>query len=127
MPMKYAMKMRIAALFVLVAFSATAQPEQKLQKLTPGQIRAKLVGMELTDEVHWRELYARNGTVTSDSMGRKRSGKWSIEKDQLCIEFEKEPFKCYEVWAAGKKVELRREGLLPLQGVLEPPSSKGRR
>jgi hypothetical protein len=27
---------------------------------------------------------------------------------------------------SGKKVELRREGLLPLQGVLEQPASKGR-
>jgi hypothetical protein len=47
--------------------------------------------MELTDEVHWRELYGRGGTVTSDSMGRKRTGKWRIEKDQLCIEFDKDP------------------------------------
>jgi hypothetical protein len=36
-------------------------------------------------------------------------------------EFEKELVpKCYEVWLSGKQVELRREGLLPLQGVLEP-------
>jgi hypothetical protein len=26
------------------------------------------------------------------------------------------------VWLAGKQVELRREGLLPLQGTLEPSS-----
>jgi hypothetical protein len=125
--MEYAMKMWIAALFVVVAFSAAAQPEQKLQRLTAGQIRAKLAGMELTDEVHWRELYARNGTVTSDSMGRKRTGKWRIDNNQLCIEFETEAAKCYEVWMAGKNVELRREGLLPLQGVLEPPTARGKR
>jgi len=59
-------------------------------------------------------------------MGRKRSGKWRIEKDLLCLEFEKEPPRCYDVWGAGKKVELRRGGLLPLQGVLEPPTAKGR-
>ena len=81
--------------------------------------------MELTDEVHWRELYERSGTVTSTSMGRKRTGKWRVEKDQLCIEFEKEPpVNCYEVWMAGKKVELRRQGLLPLQGVVEQPTGR---
>jgi hypothetical protein len=99
--------------------------EEKLQKLSAGQIRAKIAGMELTDEVHWRELYGRGGTVTSDSMGRKRTGKWRVEKDQLCVEFDKEPpAKCYEVWMSGKKVELRGEGLLPLQGVVEPPTGR---
>ena len=58
-------------------------------------------------------------------MGRKRTGKWQVEKDLLCIEFEKEPpAKCYEVWASGKKVKLQREGILPLEGVIEPPSGR---
>ena len=58
-------------------------------------------------------------------MGRKRTGKWRIDKDQLCIEFETEPvLQCYEVWLSGKEVELRREGLLPLQGVLEPQAAR---
>ena len=111
------------ALVVVLASGALA--EEKLQKLSAGQIRARIAGMELTDEVHWRELYERSGTVTSTSMGRKRTGKWRVEKDQLCIEFEKEPpAKCYEVWMSGKKVELRREGLLPLQGVVEQPTGR---
>ena len=58
-------------------------------------------------------------------MGRKRTGKWKVEKDQLCIDFDKDPpAKCYEVWMSGKKVELRREGLLPLRGVIEQPSGR---
>jgi hypothetical protein len=32
--------------------------------------------------------------------------------------------KCYGVWTSGKQVELRRDGLLPLQGSLEPPSGR---
>jgi len=111
------------ALVVVLASAALA--EEKLQKLSAGQIRARIAGMELTDEVHWRELYGRSGTVTSDSMGRKRTGKWRVEKDQLCVEFDKEPpAKCYEVWMSGKKVELRRQGLLPLQGVVEQPTGR---
>ena len=110
---------------VVAALASGAAAEEKLQKLSAGQIRAKIAGMELTDEVHWREVYGRGGTVTSDSMGRKRTGKWRVEKDQLCVEFDKEPpVKCYEVWMSGKKVELRGEGLLPLQGVVEPPTGR---
>jgi hypothetical protein len=120
------MKRCVAAGTILcaVALAGYAQAEQKFQKLNGGQIRAKLSGMELSDGVHWRDVYERNGTVTSMSMGSKRSGKWRIEKDQFCIAFEKEAIpKCYDVWLAGKQVELRREGLLPLQGALESPSA----
>ncbi len=112
-------------LIAIVAFGTGAAAEEKFQKLAGGQIRAKFAGMELTDNVHWRDLYQRNGTVMSTSMGRKRTGRWRIEKDQLCIVFEKEPIpKCYDVWLSGKEVELRGEGLLPLQGVLEPPTAR---
>src|SRR5262249_38876460 len=113
------------ALLAVAIFGSSAAAEEKFQKLTAGQIRTKLAGMELTDNVHWRDLYQRNGTVMSTSMGRKRTGKWRVEKDQLCIEFEKEPMPtCYDVWISGNDVELRREGLLPLQGTLELSSGR---
>lgn len=113
------------ACLAVATLGASAAAEEKLQKLKGGQIRAKLAGMELTDNVHWRDLYQRNGTVMSASMGRKRTGKWRVEQNQLCIEFEKEPVpNCYDVWLSGKQVELRREGLLPLQGTLELSSGR---
>ena len=113
------------ACLAVAALGASAPAEEKFRKLTGGQIRAKLADMELTDNVHWRDLYQRNGTVMSTSMGRKRTGKWQIENDQLCIEFEKEPIPdCYDVWLSGNQVELRREGVLPLQGTLEPSSGR---
>ena len=119
--------LRVTGLALLAAatLGPSATAEEQLQKLTGGQIRAKLAGMELTDNVHWRDLYQRNGTVMSTSMGRKRTGNWRVEQNQLCIEFEKEPIpKCYDVWLSGRQVELRREGLLPLQGTLEPSSGR---
>ena len=123
--MKSRLGTAVTAATVVAALASGAAAEEKLQKLSAGQIRAKMAGMELTDGVHWRELYGRGGTVTSDSMGRKRTGKWRVEKDQLCIEFDKDPpAKCYEVWMSGKTVELRRESLMPLQGVIEQPSGR---
>jgi hypothetical protein len=113
------------ACLAVATLGPSAAAEETFQKLKGGQIRAKLAGMELTDNVHWRDFYQRNGTVMSTSMGRKRTGKWLVENDQLCIEFEKEPIPtCYDVWLSGKQVELRREGLLPLQGILEPSSER---
>jgi hypothetical protein len=113
------------ALLAVAISGSSAGTEEKFQILTAGEIRAKLAGMELTDNVHWRDVYQRNGTVMSTSMGRKRTGKWRVEQNQLCIEFEKEPVpKCYDVWVSGRDVELRREGSLPLQGSLEPPTGR---
>jgi hypothetical protein len=111
--------------FALAAFGSSAASEEKFQKLTGAQIRAKIAGMEVTDEVHWRDFYERSGKLTSSSMGRKRAGKWRVEKDQLCVEFEKEPIGvCYEVLVSGKKVKLLREGILPLEVVIEPPTGR---
>ena len=113
------------ALLAAAALGSGPAAEEKYQKLSGSQIRAKFSGRELTDEAHWRDLYERGGTVSGMSMGRKRTGKWRIEKDELCVEFDKDPpAKCYQVWLSGKKVELRREGLYTLQGVLELPNGR---
>jgi len=96
--MKRRSRIIVLALFAVAISGAGGATEEKFQKLTGGQIRGKLGGMELTDNVHWRDLYQRNGTVISTSMGRNRTGKWRIERDQLCIEFDKEQIpECYDV------------------------------
>jgi len=107
-----------------VAFGSRAEAEQKLQKLTGAQIQAKFAGMELTDEAHWGEVLERNGTLTITSMGHKSIGKWRIQKDQLCLETGKEPGAgCYEVWLAGRNVELRNQASsVPLEVVLQKPN-----
>jgi hypothetical protein len=120
------MRKRVAAVTFVgaIVLATCAQAEEKFQKLTGAQIRAKLVGMAVSDEVHWREIYERSGKVASMSMGRKRAGKWRIEKETLCVEFEKAPPNCYEVWVSGRKVKLQREGILPLEGVIGPPAGR---
>jgi hypothetical protein len=112
----------VGTLALVVASIAAAEP--KFQKLNGQQIRAKFAGMELTDEVHWYDFYDGNGTLLSSSMGRKRTGKWWIEKDQLCIDDQDSAVKCYEVRLSGNKVELRGEGLLPLDAVLRSPINR---
>jgi hypothetical protein len=115
------------ALLSVFAFQPTAAAEQKFQKLTGAQIQAKLPGMELTDEAHWGEIFERNGTLTITSMGHKSSGKWRIQKDQLCLDTGNEPGGgCYEVWLSGRNVELRNQtSSTPLEAVLQkPPQSR---
>jgi hypothetical protein len=122
-----ATKKRLAAattaLLGVFAFQPTAAAEQKFQKLTGAQIQAKFPGMELTDEAHWGEIFDRNGTLTITSMGHKSSGKWRIQKDQLCLDTGNEPGGgCYEVWLSGRNVELRNQtSSTPLEAVLQKP------
>src|SRR5438128_4528314 len=92
------------------AVLSVAAAAEKFQKLSGSQIRAKLAGMEITDEAHWADVFASNGTLTSYSMSRKNTGKWHVQKDELCIDRGNDDGGCYQVWLSGKRVELRREG-----------------
>jgi len=107
------------------AVLSVAAAAEKFQKLSGSQIRAKLAGMEITDEVHWADVYGADGTLTTFSIGKKTVGKWSVKHDELCHDRGTEFKGCYQVWISGKKVELRREGSsLPLEGVLQPPARR---
>ena len=117
----------ISTILVALALAALAPIEvpaaEKFQRLTGPQIRARLVGKEITDGVHWADVFAPDGALTSYSMSRKTTGKWRIQKDELCIERGKDDGDCYQVWLSGKNVQLRREGSdLPLEGLLQAPA-----
>jgi len=109
----------------LLVSSADGVAAEKFQKLGGSQIRAKFVGMEMTDNVHWADVFGPNGDLKSYSMGRKKDGKWRIEKDELCVDRGSDDGGCYQVWLSGKNVELRREGLpAAFEGVLQRPAAR---
>jgi hypothetical protein len=117
--------------FLIIAASVglcvplTSNSAETFQKLSGPQIRAKFNGMEMTDNVHWADVFGRNGELTSYSMGRKKDGKWRIEKDELCVERGQDESGCYQVWLSGKNVEFRREGLpAAFEGVLQRPAAR---
>jgi hypothetical protein len=108
-----------------LALGTRAEAAEKFQKLSGSQIQAKVAGMEITDEVHWGDVFERNGMLVTYSMGRKSLGKWRVQKDELCPDRGKDDGGCYQVWIAGKNVELRREGsMIPLEGVLQRPKER---
>jgi hypothetical protein len=98
---------------------------ESLQKLSGSQIRAKFTGMQLTDEVHFRDVYDRDGTLRSYSMGTKKIGKWTVEKDELCLYLNEPDDGCFEVWFSGKRIEMKPSGLgLIFDGVLQTPADR---
>jgi hypothetical protein len=120
-----AMTIEILALGCALFATSDALAVEQFNKISGPQIRAKFSGMEMTDEVHWRDAYQRDGSFKSRSMGRTRTGKWQVQKDELCVDVGPGVDSgCYEVWIWGNAVELRPTGLgLPLQGVLQKPSN----
>src|SRR5258706_10062929 len=83
------MKSRTMAAAVIIGVlvsGADGFPAEKFQKLGGSQIRAKFTGMEMTDNVHWADVFGQNGSLKSYSMGRKKDGKWWIAKDELCVD-----------------------------------------
>jgi hypothetical protein len=71
------------ALLMLGSGSALAED---LTKLSGTQIRTKFSDRQLTDEAHWRDVYQRDGTFRSYSMGKVRTGKWFVHSDDLCLD-----------------------------------------
>jgi hypothetical protein len=53
----------------LVVLDAGFVAAASLQKLSGAKIRAKFAGMQLTDEVHYRLVYERDGTLRSVALG----------------------------------------------------------
>jgi hypothetical protein len=106
----------------LVALDAGFVFADELRKLSGAQIRAKLAGMQLTDEVHYRFVYDRDGTFRSYAMGVKKVGKWVVRKDELCLYLQEPDDGCYEVSLAGRTVEMKPTGLGgTIDGVLQAP------
>jgi len=111
------------AFVAAMAWVSEVAAAEKFRKLSGTQIAARFPGMELTDDVHWRDVYERNGTPRAYGMGRKGIGKWRVEKGQLCVDRGKQlDGGCYDVWSDGDKVELRQDSTMQFEGTLQKAS-----
>jgi len=123
--MKRLLKMTAAAIAASISLEVSVVAAENSQRLSGSQIRAKFAGMQLTDEVHWRYVYDRDGTLRSYSMGTKKVGKWAVEKDGLCLYLKEPDDGCFEVSLSGNRVEMKPSGLgLTLEGVLQTPADR---
>ena len=111
LPVKCLIAALVCGIGGAVALDAGFVAAESLRKLSGAQIRAKLAGMQLTDEVHYRFVYDRDGTLRSYSMGVKKVGKWVVEKDQLCLYLQEPDDGCYEVSLTGNTIEMKPMGL----------------
>jgi hypothetical protein len=121
--MKKAMTTVAAATLALISAGAVAA-EHSL-KLSGSEIRARFAGMQLTDEVHWRDVCERDGSLRSYTLGKKTVGRWVVEKDELCLYFKEPDDGCYVVWLSGDRIEMKPSELgLSIEGILQTPTDR---
>jgi hypothetical protein len=107
----------------LTVLDAGFAASEKLQRLSGPQIRARLAGRELTDEVHWRTVYERDGALRNYALGSKRLGKWSIQGDDLCEEDLLEPDGgCFELALSVTRIVMTPTGWDCLSMAFSRPS-----
>ena len=50
--------------------------------LSEKEIRARVVGKDITDSAHWVSYLRPDGVLLSNEMGRKWTGTWTIQKNK---------------------------------------------
>jgi hypothetical protein len=113
----------LALSFGLVLMGSVGAGEP-FRRLTGAQITASLSGKELTDEVHWAYVFGKAGRLTTVSLGTRGTGTWRVRNDELCLDGGPDGHRCFQVWSLGQRVELRREGGLPDEGILQTPQAR---
>lgn len=87
---------------------ARASAEGSFQHLKASEIRAKVIGNDITDRSHWVSYLRPDGVLFSDEMGRKWTGSWKVQNNKLCISNPnlEAPY-CNEVWMSGSNIRMR--------------------
>ena len=102
---------QILALTILLPATvcgSTAHADETFKLLGEKEIRARVVGKDITDSTHWVSYLRPDGVLLSDEMGRKWSGTWKIQNNKLCMSNPNlESPDCNEVWMSGANIRMR--------------------
>jgi hypothetical protein len=104
----------IIGILVLVVASLAGRAEEQFKLLDEKQIRARIVGREITDGPHWSMYLRPDGVLVSSESGNSSLGSWKIRSNKLCIAYPASapgtPPECNEVWMSGANIRMRSSG-----------------
>src|SRR5258708_25866541 len=79
--------------------TSDALADEQFKRISGPQIRVKFSGMEMTDEVHWRDAYQHHGRFKNRSIGGTMTRKWLVEKDEVCLDVRPPTVRrCCQAW-----------------------------
>ena len=100
----------LALTFLLPAtiYGSIAHAQEMFKLLGEKEIRARVVGKEITDSSHWASYLRPDGVLLSSEMGRKWTGTWKIQNNKLCMTNPNlESPDCNEVWMSDANIRMR--------------------
>lgn len=87
---------------------APAQGEDQFKILDGKQIRARIVGLDITDGPHWSMYIRADGVLIGEESGSKWTGSWTIRRDRLCMALPSSTSaECNEIWMSGRFIRMR--------------------
>ena len=85
-----------------------AQAQEIFKLLGASEIRARVVGKDITDSTHWVSYLRPDGVLLSSEMGRKWTRTWNIQNNKLCMSTPNLEWPdCNEVWMSGANIRMR--------------------
>ena len=100
----------VAPILVLLSLTGgwSAHGQEMFKLLGEREIRARVVGKDITDSSHWVSYLRPDGALFSNEMGRKWTGTWKIQNNKLCMSNPNlESLDCNEVWMSGTNIRMR--------------------
>ena len=98
----------LTTLFSAAIFGSIAPAQEMFKLLGEKEIRARVVGKDITDSSHWVSYLRPDGALLSSEMGRKWTGSWKIQNNKLCMTNPNlESPDCNEVWMSGANIRMR--------------------
>lgn len=96
------------AVAILIATASAAHAENQFKRLDEKQIRARLVGNDITGDPHWSMYFRPDGKLISSESGSSWNGIWTIRNNRLCMPLPSSTsINCNEVWMSGANVRMR--------------------
>lgn len=100
------------------AWSGESPRSMAVPKTSTGAaIRQAVTGHELTDGVHWSWKFRPGGRLLSEEHGRRRTGRWDVDRDKLCIDAGYGD-RCHTVTRQGRSLRLWYEGAVAVEAGL---------
>jgi hypothetical protein len=98
----------LTILLPAIAYERTAQGQETFKLLGEKEIRARVVGKDITDSTHWVSYLRPDGVLLSSETSSKWTGTWKIQNNKLCMSIPNvEGLSCNEVWMSGMNIRMR--------------------
>ena len=98
----------LVALASTLLASASARAQDSFKIIGEKEVRATIVGREITDGSHWSIYVRPDGALVGSESGSVWNGTWSIQKNKLCLSNPgSKALDCYDVWISGHTISLR--------------------